>query len=267
MPSRQAKYFLLTIPFEDFTPFLHPDVEHIKGQLEKGNNTNYLHWQVAVALKRKGSLLVMKHLFGDRAHIEFSRSAAIDEYVFKDDTAIENTRFEFGKKTLKRASGKDWDLIRGLAESGDFKSIPSDVYIRSYSSLKKIFVDNVKPMVCSSDLRKFWGRTGSGKSKRAWEEASLQAYPKSPTTVWWCGYQGHANVVIDEFRGQIGISHMLRWLDRYPVLVEVKGSTVVLECSKIWITSNIAPEEWYPDLDKETQAALRRRFSQVIHFN
>jgi len=113
----------------------------------------------------------------------------------------------------------------------------------------------------------FWGRTGTGKSKRAWEEASLSAYPKSPTSIWWCGYQGHENVVIDEFRGQINISHVLRWLDRYPVIVEVKGSSVVLQAKRIWITSNISPDDWYPDLDEETRLALRRRFKNVIHFN
>lgn len=266
MPSRQAKYFLLTIPQADFTPFLHNDVEYIKGQLEKGNTTDYLHWQISVGMKKKTTILVMKHLFGDRAHIEYSRSSAADAYVFKDDTAVEGTRFCLGKKSLKRASAKDWDLIRGYAESGDFKAIPSDVYIRSYSALKKIYVDNVKPLAQEKEVFVFWGTTGTGKSKQAWQEASLDAYPKSPTSIWWCGYQGHENVVIDEFRGQIGISHMLRWLDRYPVLVEVKGSSVVLQARKIWITSNLSPEEWYPELDAETQAALRRRFSKVIHF-
>jgi hypothetical protein len=113
----------------------------------------------------------------------------------------------------------------------------------------------------------FWGRTGTGKSKRAWEEATLSAYPKGPTSIWWCGYQGQEHVVIDEFRGQIGISHVLRWFDRYPVSVETKGSSVVLQAKKIWITSNISPDNWYPDLDEETKNALRRRFNQVIHFN
>jgi len=74
-------------------------------------------------------------------------------------------------------------------------------------------------------------------------------------------------VVIDEFRGQIGISHMLRWLDKYPVVVESKGSNCVLAVEKIWITSNLSPDEWYPDLDEETKLALRRRFTNIIHFN
>lgn len=257
---------MLTIPVHEFMPYLPKDVEYIKGQMEIGSGENgYHHWQILVSFIKKVTLFKVLNVFG-KFHAELTRSEAADEYVFKDDTFVEGTRFELGKKSLKRSCAKDWDLIRSQAESGNFSEIPSDVYIRSYSSLKKIFVDNVKPVATEKEVFVFWGRTGSGKSKRAWEEASMQAYPKSPTTVWWCGYQGHENVVIDEFRGQINISHVLRWLDRYPVLVEVKGSTVVLQCKKVWITSNLPPDEWYPEMDKETKDALRRRFTNVVHF-
>jgi len=34
------------------------------------------------------------------------------------------------------------------------------------------------------------------------------------------GYRGQEHVVFDEFRGGIDISHVLRWFDRYPVIVE-----------------------------------------------
>lgn len=80
-----------------------------------------------------------------------------------------------------------------------------------------------------------------------------------PCTKFWDGYYGQQNVVIDEFRGSIGISHILRWLDRYPVIVEIKGSSTVLQATTIWITSNLSPNVWYPDIDAETLAALRRR--------
>ena len=76
----------------------------------------------------------------------------------------------------------------------------------------------------------------------------------------------HHHVVIDEFRGGIAINHLLRWFDRYPVIVEVKGGAVVLRATKIWITSNISPDDWFPELDEETKAALRRRL-RVTHYN
>jgi len=59
----------------------------------------------------------------------------------------------------------------------------------------------------------------------------------------------------------IDICHMLRWLDRYPVRVEIKGSSRPLCARKIWITSNIHPRQWYPEIDGETLAALMRRLN------
>jgi len=56
----------------------------------------------------------------------------------------------------------------------------------------------------------YWGRTGTGKSRRAWDEAGVDAYPKDPRTKFWCGYFGQANVIIDEFRGGIDVAHLLR---------------------------------------------------------
>lgn len=53
---------------------------------------------------------------------------------------------------------------------------------------------------------------------------------------------------------------MLRWLDRYPVTIETKGSGTVLKAKKIWITSNIDPIEWYRHKATEDQvSALMRR--------
>lgn len=105
----------------------------------------------------------------------------------------------------------------------------------------------------------YYGPTGTGKSRSAWAEAGLDAYPKDPRSKFWDGYQSHRNVVIDEYRGAIDISHLLRWFDRYPVLVEVKGSSVVLSADRIWITSNLHPDSWYPEIDPLTLAALKRR--------
>lgn len=82
---------------------------------------------------------------------------------------------------------------------------------------------------------------------------------------WWDGYKQEKNVLIDEFRGQIGVAHLLRWFDKYRCSVEVKGGTVPLNARKIIITSNIHPRDWYPDLDDETKNALLRRM-RIIHF-
>lgn len=105
----------------------------------------------------------------------------------------------------------------------------------------------------------FWGPTGTGKSRLAWHEAGLEAYPKDPRTKWWDGYDGEQCVVIDEFRGDIDIAHLLRWLDRYKVIVEKKGGRAVLKATDFWITSNLHPNDWYKGVDQLTKDALARR--------
>jgi hypothetical protein len=52
---------------------------------------------------------------------------------------------------------------------------------------------------------------------------------------------------------------LLRWFDRYPVRVEIKGSSRPSHVERVWITSNVDPRSWYPELDLSTQEALMRR--------
>lgn len=261
----QARWWLLTIPHADFLPFLPRDVTHIAGQLERGDNTGYLHWQLVVSFPRKLRLRGVKSIFGDTCHAEPTRSDAARTYVFKDDTAIPNTRFELGNLPVRRGNSDDWHAIRENAKRGRLDDIPPDVYCRLYGNFKRIAVDHMEPVGVERTVTVYWGRTGTGKSRRAWDEAGLHAYPKDPRTKFWDGYRNHEHVVIDEFRGGIDISHILRWFDRYPVVVEVKGSSVVLSATRIWITSNIDPREWYPGLDEETKQALLRRLT-ITHF-
>lgn len=110
----------------------------------------------------------------------------------------------------------------------------------------------------------FWGPTGTGKTHRAWQEASGDAYIKMSSNKWWDGYMGQTRVIIDEFDGQIGITHLLRWLDKYPCSVEVKGGTLPLAATHFWITSNKPLEQWFPDASGAQVEALRRRVA-VTH--
>jgi len=234
------------------------EVAYIRGQGELAAS-GYRHWQIMAAYKSKVRLARVKQLFGTTCHAEPTRSDAAREYVWKEETRIAGTQFEFGLLQIRRGNSQDWAAVRRSAQSGQLEDIPPDLYVRYYGNIKKIASDNLKPVAIVRRVLVYWGATGVGKSRRAWEEAGIDAYPKDPRTKFWDGYMGHAKVVIDEFRGGIDISHVLRWFDRYPVIVEVKGSSVVLKATDIWITSNIHPKYWYPDLDAPTLDALMRR--------
>lgn len=265
MPSiRQGKYWLLTIPQHLFLPYLPPSVAYIKGQTEIGASTGYLHWQILCVFVRKIRLGGVKKVFGDCIHAEPSKSEAANSYVWKEDTAVVGTRFELGTLPMSRSREHDWELVWKYAQESKFELIPADIRMRYYGNIKRVAADNLTPFACEKVVTVLYGPTGTGKSRRAWLEAGVDAYPKDPRTKFWDGYRGQENVVIDEFRGGIDISHILRWLDRYPVVVEVKGSSVVLKAVRIWITSNLHPSEWYPLLDRGTIDALLRRMEVLL---
>lgn len=264
----QGIYWLLTIPEDAYErpSTLPKQISWIKGQLEVGQDTGYRHWQLMVGMRRKCRLAAIKKLFGERCHAELSRSAAADNYVCKEETSVAGTRFELGEKPIKRNDPKDWDKIRVLARAGKLEDIPGDIYVRCYNQLRRIATDHLQPVAIERTVVCYWGKTGTGKSRSAWSEAGESAYPKDPRSKFWDGYRGQENVVMDEFRGGIDVAHLLRWFDRYPVNVEVKGSSVALSAKKIWITSNLDPRKWYEGLDEDTLGALLRRLN-ITHYN
>lgn len=259
----QHRFWILTIPREDwsFPDELPNGICYIIGQLERGES-GYEHWQLLCHCDRTRRLSWIKRIFGATTHAEKAVARAAEDYVTKEDTRIEGP-FCLGEPKHQRNESKDWDRIWDAAKQGDLESIPADVRIRSYNALRKIQGDYAKPEPMERRVYCFYGPTGTGKSRRAWDEAGWDAYPKDPNTKFWDGYRGEQHVVIDEFRGRIDISHILRWLDRYPVNVEIKGSVVPLRATKIWITSNIPPSLWYPGTDPASIAAVERRLECV----
>lgn len=106
-----GRWWILTIPHHNFTPFQHSDVQFIRGQLEQGA-AGYLHWQVVICLSSNARLSRIKKLYGDTAHAELTRSPLALEYVFKSDTRVQGTQFELGTRPFNRASKRDWDQVR-----------------------------------------------------------------------------------------------------------------------------------------------------------
>lgn len=152
-----------------------------------------------------------------------------------------------------------------MATSGQLLEVDANIRVVHYRTLRTIGADFAKPSAIVRRVQVFWGSTGTGKSKTAWDELGLDAYCKDPRSKFWDGYRDQRNVVIDEFRGSIDIAHILRWTDRYPVNVEIKGSALPLVAENIIFTSNLHPRDWYPDLDEETMKALLRRL-EIKHF-
>ena len=263
-------HWLATIPYEDFLLPIPPpsDVRFLVGQTEIGQSSEYKHIQITISFRRSVRMSRVKTVLSTRSgHLEPSRSKAARDYCGKSETCVPGTRFMWGDPAINRNNARDWDEIWAKAKHGDIEAIPADIRVRCYRTLQQIKKDYLRPISINKNIFIFWGSTGCGKSHTAWELAGLDAYPKDPNTKYWDGYQGQENVVVDEFRGRIDISHMLRWCDKYPVNVENKFGGTTLCAKNIWITSNLPPDLWWGDIDSETLKAFKRRITKIVHYS
>lgn len=260
MPTPQGRYWRATIPVScGYIPELKGNLCYLHGQQEIGES-GYHHWQLLAVTSRKVTMAQLKCDLVPQANVELTRSAAYNDYCFKDDTAVPNTRFQYGQLPRSKARPADWDAIYSDAVAGRLDSIPKDVLIRNYSAIKRIRVDNcTPPMRPGVTVKCYWGPTGTGKTHRAFDEAGANFYIKNSRTKWWDGYQGQPNVIIDEFSGSIDVTYLLNWFDKYPCFAEVKGFSVPLQAVNFWITSNIDPMFWYSDINPSHREALLRR--------
>lgn len=266
MARRQGTYWIGTISCDQpWEPNLPECCYYLKGQRELGEG-GFEHWQVFFITRSKQSIRSLASQWSPVVgHWELTRSAAAESYVWKDATRL-GTPFEFGTKPLRRNSSHDWDLVKQHAIEGNLDLVPADLFIRYYNILKSIGSDYCEPTAIERICKVFYGPTGTGKSRRAWDEAGLDSFCKDPRSKFWCGYRDQKHVIIDEFRGGIDISHILRWTDRYPVIVEIKGSSRNLSATHFWFTSNLHPNDWYPELDEATKNALIRRL-EIVEFS
>lgn len=147
----------------------------------------------------------------------------------------------------------------------------------------KTFIDNNRRhRLCRTEppvVLWFYGATGTGKTRTAIEiaeESGLSYWISSdPELKWFDGYNGQEYAIIDDFRRQgIKFSWILRLLDRYPVLVQVKGSYVNWIPMVIIITCPVPVKECYTWFDRDGEEQewdgldqLFRRIDNEINFN
>lgn len=264
----QGRYWIVTLPYakwsvpEDLgTWCAEKRVTWIQGQQEKGKENDYHHWQVVLCTNQKVRRQAVRRIFDEEGHCELTKSAAANDYCWKNETAVEGTKFKFGEIVFNPADGACWKKVKEQAMHGDIEAVDPEIYIKHYHTLKAIAKDHMKARDMVRKTFVWWGPTGTGKSRKARELAGPDAFFKIPSTKWWDGYQGHEDVVIDEFVGKIAIEYFLTWFDRYACSVEVKGSAVPLNAKRFYITSNIDPRDWFPDATQFQKDALMRRLT------
>lgn len=120
------------------------------------------------------------------------------------------------------------------------------------------------------EINVIYGPTGVGKTRGIFEKYGRNVYKLeigdgSSGSTFWNGYDGQDVILIDDFYGQLKLDYLLRILDRYPQQFNTKGGYTWRTATKIFITSNDKPENWYKGVkNEEVKSALYRRFDSVI---
>lgn len=228
------------------------------------------HLQGYIELVNPKPLGGLRRLISRRAHFEQARGTPTQASTYcKKEEDFE----EFG--TISRQGRRtDLEEIKELIETGATEREIAEqhfskwcVYRRSFRAYKELLTPQSRDDV---DVTVIWGFTGAGKTRFVYEalgeaDGSPKLWCNSDGELkWFDGYHGEQWVLLDDFRGSAPFEWLLRILDRYPLSVPVKGSFATWRPTRIWITSNLPPEAWYPDLDC---APLLRRINRIVHLD
>ena len=144
-------------------------------------------------------------------------------------------------------------------------------FVKYHRVIERVRMAFREPRNWEMDVNVFWGASGSGKTRRAFQEAGESHYFLSKgdngQITWWDGYDGQTSIVIDDFYGWLPWSFILRLLDRYPFTVQVKGGAVPFTSRRIFITSNQHPQYWYKNVPNNDMTPLLRRINKIEEMN
>ncbi len=89
------------------------------------------------------------------------------------------------------------------------------------------------------------------------------AYIKNNNTRFWNGYGSEDTVIWRNFNGKYPFRLLMHLMDRYPLRVEVRGSSRVWTTKQIIIMSRNRPESYYPDPHGTLERRLREFTARI----
>ena len=265
--------FTLNNPQPEENPAHWPSTKYLVWQLEKGEEGTP-HFQGYVIFHSNKTLVGVKKI-NPRAHWELRRGTHEEAraYCVKEETRLEGP-FEKGIPPITRGKRTDLLLVKQLLDEGATESeiCRNEECLGTVARYPKLIgmyrMATQKHRDFKTQVLVLYGPPKKGKSA-FWNICYPDAYIK-PHGVWWDGYDNQETVVIDDFYGWLPYSFMLQLLDRYPLLVEVKGGMRTFNSKRIIITSNKGPNLWYgldcsyPPLERRLDVIYRFEEDRVI---
>jgi len=249
-------------------------------QGEIGSNGRTPHLQGVVSFLHARSMSAVQALLGGHVHLEFMRGTIHEAraYCCKPESRDPNgPEFrEHGKLPAGAGAGRGRrtdcaalvsDIKAGLGPREIIEAHPA-LSVRCARGIDAIRLAFAPSRNEPTWLHWYYGRSGTGKSRAAAQESGDEAYWKEPDSIWWCTYDGQADVVIDDYRVMphgITFRGLLRLGDRYPLMTQTKGGSLKFRAKRVFITSPRSPEETFVN-ESEDMWQLYRRMAVVKEF-
>jgi len=234
---------------------------------EKGESGT-AHLQGYFCLKHGIAFSALKKIF-PQLHIERAKGTPKQNqtYCTKDGDFFEVGEVpEDTGKSGGEASKETWRCILSAAESGNWDYLKRE-YPRVWVTMSEKLISKRVPRttVIDGDTQNEWwyGETGTGKSRLAWEKYGSICYQKM-LNKWWDGYDDQPVVIIEEWspKNEVTASALKIWADRYPFTAQIKGGVLQkIRPSKIIVISNYRLGDCFPD--SRDGDPIARRFKQL----
>lgn len=112
-----------------------------------------------------------------------------------------------------------------------------------------------------------FGKTGSGKTRSVMDKYGYSScYRVTDYKHPFDTYDGQDVLIFEEFRSSLKHGDMLNYLDGYPLLLPCRYFNRQACFTKVFIITNISPDEQYRNVDKESRDAFYRRITKVVEY-
>nr|AOV86253.1 putative rep protein [uncultured virus] len=241
-------------------------IKYLVMQKEVCPSTGRLHAQGAIALSGMMRMAGMKKAL-PTAHWEIAKNwEGAKKYCQKLETRLQGTEpFEYGKDTVQGERTDLQAVVDDIKVGKRMRDIAQEhpiAYVRYHKGFQALRSALEPPKAQERRCALFYGATATGKTRMVFDNLPDVYTVFDTKTPWFDGYNGEANVLLDECGpGMMSHNYLKRLLDRYPMSVPIKSGSATWAATTIVLTSNVKLREWFNGLTVEDYAALERRLT------
>lgn len=174
-----------------------------------------------------------------------------------------------------QGKSKDAEIILGMLQDGatDYDillSVPSAMnHLEDVARSRSVLRDSEFATKWRDlEVTYIFGSTGTGKTRGVMDKYGYQScYRVTDYKHPFDTYNGEDVIIFEEFRSGLKHGDMLNYLDGYPLLLPCRYFNRQACYTKVFLISNVPPEQQYSGVDKPSRAAFFRRIHKVVYYD